>query len=152
MPEVLLRDETGSVAPELLEHMAAAVAHVVTSELAERGAGCEVSLTVANAARIHALNREWREVDRPTDVLSFPAHECLAGVLTEERRGEVALGDIVLCPTEVEGATAEAHERGMVLLAVHGTLHLLGYDHADEADETRMFALQERYTEEVLGR
>lgn len=152
MPEVLITDETGGLTHELRQRLVAAVAHVVLAEVSDAGHGCEVSLTVVDPPRIHALNREWRDVDRPTDVLSFPSHDCLDEALAARRHGEVALGDIVLCPAEVEGATPEARERGVVLLAVHGALHLLGYDHAGQAEESRMFALQERYTEEVLGR
>lgn len=152
MPEVLVRDETESVGPAVEQRLARAVTHVLVAETGGRCEGAEVSVTVVASERIHALNRQWRAIDRPTDVLSFPACEEPLEELGGEQFGEVALGDIVLCPTEVPGDSAEEWERGMVLLAVHGTLHLLGYDHADEEEQARMFALQERYTEEVLGR
>ena len=80
----------------------------------------QLSLTLCDDSFIHGLNRQWRGVDRPTDVLSFPLDD------------EVLLGDLVI---SVDTAQREATERGYALrdeirvLLVHGLLHLLGYDH-----------------------
>jgi len=95
-------------------------------------AAAEVSLTLVDDARIWELNREYRGVDRPTDVLSFALTE--SGDDEPEIVGysDDVLGDIVI---SVDRALAQAEEFGhslereIVYLAVHGTLHLLGYDH-----------------------
>ncbi len=106
-------------------------------------ADCEVSVTFTDNEKIHALNREYRDVDRPTDVLSFPLYE---GAELGQAFGPVALGDIVL---SLERAKSQAEEYGhslereVAFLTVHSTLHLLGYDHeTSEEDEKDMFARQ----------
>jgi probable rRNA maturation factor len=95
----------------------------------------EVSLLLTDDAEIHELNRDYRGVDKPTDVLAF--------ALDESGRIETSLGDVVI---SVERARAQAKsrrvelDRELELLAVHGTLHLLGYDHAKPAEAKRMRA------------
>lgn len=114
----------------------------------------ELSLVIADDAFIQPLNREWRGVDAPTDVLSFP-QEDLAPVADEIGRAseEVdgpprVLGDLVI---SVETAARQAAELGhdvmteLVVLAVHGTLHLLGHEHEeDDVASARMSAAEER--------
>jgi len=124
---------------------------------AEGVADGEVALTFVDDARIHELNREYRGIDRPTDVLSF---SMLEGdepdiVFDDPEDGESALsgmlGDIVI---SLERAKAQSEEYGHSLereigfLFVHGFLHLLGYDHETPEDEAVMFAKQE----EILRR
>ncbi len=106
---------------------------------------CEVSVTFTDDEGIHALNLQYRQVDRPTDVLSFPLTD-YSGESEEPLADEpeVSLGDIVL---SLERAQAQAElyghsfEREVAFLCVHSVLHLLGYDHetgaADEADMRR---------------
>lgn len=90
--------------------------------------------------QMQVLNAQYRQKDRPTDVLSFTAD-------TQEVDGERYLGDLVIC---IEYAKHEAKRRGIPLheevlrLIIHGTLHLVGYDHVTLKDEAKMFALQER--------
>ena len=86
-----------------------------------------LSLELVEPARIAELNREHRGLDEPTDVLSFPIDG--AGPSAGPRE----LGDVVICP---------AHTADLTEAAVHGVLHLCGYDH--EADDGEMLALQER--------
>jgi probable rRNA maturation factor len=86
-----------------------------------------VAIAFVDAGEIQRLNREHRDIDRPTDVLSFPVDE--AG----DAFGPRELGDVVICPEHTEDV-AEA--------VVHGVLHLCGYDH--EADDGEMLALQDR--------
>ena len=102
----------------------------------------EVSVVLTDDERIHELNRDFRKVDRATDVLSFPTFE-------EEPNGEgrVVLGDIVI---SLERAAAQAEEYGhsfereCAFLCVHSMLHLLGYDHeTSPEDEKAMFERQE---------
>jgi probable rRNA maturation factor len=86
-----------------------------------------LALIVVDEPRMRELNREHRQIDRATDVLSFPVDE--AGAAPGPRE----LGDVVICP-EQAGDLTEA--------VVHGVLHLCGYDH--EADDGQMLALQHR--------
>jgi probable rRNA maturation factor len=149
VPEVLCTDETGEMPSDLLELLASATTFVLRRELGAAAARAEVSVLVVTEARIGALNAQWRGIGQPTDVLSFPGYESAAAI--EAEPDDLVLGDIVLCPAWIQCETEEARTRELVLLAVHGTLHLLGYDHADPEEEGCMFALQERYTEEVLA-
>lgn len=105
----------------------------------------EVSLILVDDQRIHRLNLEYRGVDRPTDVLSFALQE----EMEEEPETEFEdgmLGDIVI---SVERAREQAEEYGhsfereIIYLAVHGTLHLLGYDHEEESDKQEMRSKEE---------
>ena len=110
----------------------------------------EVSVTIVDDEGIRRLNRDFRQVDRPTDVLSFPQWEP-GEPMEGAGDGPVPLGDIVISfPRAREQADAYGHslEREIGFLAVHGFLHLLGYDHETEEEERRMFARQE----EILGR
>ena len=93
---------------------------------------CEVSVTFTDNEGIRALNRTYREIDRATDVLSFP--------LFEETDAEKQLGDIVLSLERCrEQANEFGHsfERECAFLTVHSTLHLLGYDHVNSEEEER---------------
>jgi probable rRNA maturation factor len=91
---------------------------------------------------IHTMNREYRGVDRVTDVISFAFEDNNDLVYNEIRM----LGDIYICiPQMKRQAESYSHseKRELSFLAVHGLLHLLGYDHMNEEDEKVMFALQE---------
>ncbi|WP_240511967.1 rRNA maturation RNase YbeY [Paludifilum halophilum] len=110
----------------------------------------EVSVLIVDDEKIYRLNREYRGVDRPTDVLSFPQWEPEEDPVTEGG-GPVPLGDIVISlPRAREQAEKYGHSlnREMGFLAVHGFLHLLGYDHGTEEAERAMFTRQE----EILAR
>ena len=113
------------------------------------GLSCEaiLSVTFVDNKFIHQLNKEYRNVDRPTDVISFAF---LDGDKERDNKlhgnGPVPLGDIYI---SVEKATEQAKEYGHPLerelsfLFVHGLLHLLGYDHMKKEDEVVMFKLQD---------
>lgn len=120
----------------------------------------EVSLTLTDDAEIHRLNREFRGIDRPTDVLSFPMADfpkpAAYGALEEAgadcfnpESGELMLGDIVI---SVERAAEQAESYGHSLrrefafLTAHSMLHLLGYDHMTEEEA----AVMERKQEDIL--
>lgn len=100
----------------------------------------EVSLSIVDRDEIHILNRDYRDVDRPTDVLSFPMDE---EGFDQEGNPILLLGDIVIC-LDVAKDQAEdfGHclEREMMYLICHSTLHLLGYDHIEETDKREMRA------------
>lgn len=125
----------------------AAIAHSRHAALDE--AGAEVSVKLTSDAEVHALNRAWRGKDRPTNVLSFPMIEpAFFTNAAQPGEPEILLGDIVLA----HGVCArEASERGIAMadhaahLIVHGTLHLLGYDHeTGDADAEEMEAIERR--------
>ena len=108
---------------------------------------CEVSVTFTDNEGIHALNRQYRGVDRPTDVLSFPLFD-YEGTSEEPPVDEWIgiLGDIVLSLEQAEKQAEEfghSFEREVAFLCVHSMLHLLGYDHEmGEEDEREMRAKQ----------
>ena len=105
-----------------------------------------VSLVLTDDAGIAALNREFRGVDAPTDVLSFPQLEAAGSVTAVPADAPLLLGDIVVSLQRVE---AQAHEYGharvreLGFLLVHGLLHLLGYDHETPDEAAAMQARQE---------
>ena len=99
----------------------------------------EVSVTYVDPDTIHSLNKEYRGVDRPTDVLSF---EC-DGAFLEDGAEICVLGDIVICPEVCRSQCADfgnTFEEELRLLTCHGVLHLLGYDHIEDADAEVMEA------------
>lgn len=107
----------------------------------------EVSVTLTDNAGIWQLNRDYRNVDRPTDVLSFPLFD-EAGA-----NGKTVLGDIVISlerAAEQAEAFGHAFVREVAFLCVHSMLHLLGYDHeTSPEDEADMFARQEAVLDEM---
>ena len=109
----------------------------------------EVGITIVDDERIHEINREYRNVDRPTDVISFALDDDLEDSDEPELIDgpeEHLLGDIII---SVETANRQGEEFGhglereIVYLAVHGLLHLLGYDHMVEEDKVVMRAKEE---------
>jgi len=91
---------------------------------------------------IHQMNKEYRGVDRVTDVISFAFEDNEDFVYNDIRM----LGDIFICIPQMKRQAEEfghSEKRELAFLAVHGILHLLGYDHMNEEDEKVMFALQE---------
>ncbi|KFF31138.1 rRNA maturation RNase YbeY [Bifidobacterium bombi] len=92
---------------------------------------------------IAQLHMRWMQLEGPTDVMSFPMDELRPGDGSEEVEG--VLGDIVICPwVASQQALAAGHSimQEMMLLTIHGILHLLGYDHATPQEERQMFGLQ----------
>ena len=104
-----------------------------------------IDLTLTDNAGIRKINKEHREKDQETDVLSFPQYDGLKD-MEELEEDELCLGDIVISVEKaLEQATLYAHsfEREMCFLVVHSVLHLLGYDHMTPEDELEMKNLQE---------
>lgn len=94
----------------------------------------EVSVIIVDTEEIHKMNLNFRNIDRPTDVLSFEEHE------------DDYLGEIFICDSKVfEQAKSYSHsnEREFAFLLTHGLLHLLGYDHIEKEDEEIMFNKQD---------
>jgi probable rRNA maturation factor len=101
---------------------------------------CEVNLVFVDENEMTELHIKWMDEPGPTDVLSFPMD------MPENPNDAVTLGDIVIAPTvATRQAAAAGHsfEHEVYILAAHGLLHILGYDHANKEDEKVMFALQE---------
>jgi probable rRNA maturation factor len=93
------------------------------------------------------LHERWMGEKGPTDVLAFPMDELDTARPDDPDPGPALLGDVVLCPTvAVRQARAAGHSMDdeLVLLATHGVLHLLGYDHMEPEEEREMFGLQQR--------
>jgi len=111
-------------------------------EAAERSGDAEVSVRVVDIAEMRQLNHDFREQDKSTNVLSFPAGE-IVGLPADA----LPLGDIVICSSVVSD---EAEQQGKILadhwahMIIHGTLHLLGFDHIDDAEATAMEGLETR--------
>lgn len=103
-------------------------------------APAEISCLLTDDAHIRELNRTYRQQDKPTDVLSFPAGEAPAGGPHASHLGDVAIS----VPYAKRQAQAAGHDlmSELQLLAVHGVLHLLGHDHADAAQKAKMWAAQ----------
>ena len=112
--------------------------HWARTALAGRRAAAELSIRVVDAAESQALNRRFRGKDKPTNVLSFPAE-------LPPELGLPLLGDIVICrevvaaEAEAQGKAPDAHWAHMV---IHGTLHLLGYDHQADDEAAEMETLE----------
>ena len=119
----------------------AAVAESAFPGLAESSRAVELSVRLTSDEDVRALNAHWRGKDKPTNVLSFPMSEQYELEQADEDGPELMLGDIVLARGVCEREAAEKHipfERHATHLLVHGTLHLLGYDHGDERDAADM--------------
>jgi len=125
----------------------AAIGLTPHGELLTSDAAVEISVRLTADDEVHQLNKQYRHKDKPTNVLSFPMvqSDLLETVTLNSDDGEVLLGDIVLA----HGVCArEAAARGIALethathLIVHGTLHLLGYDHIDDGDADKMEAIE----------
>lgn len=121
---------------------------------------CEVSVLLTDNEGIHELNRDYRGVDRPTDVLSFPANELSPGEFDADlcerdpETGRVFLGDMAISLEKCEAQAEEfghSFERELMYLTVHSTLHLLGYDHVDEAEMKRQMRGREGVIMSRLG-
>ena len=117
------------------------------------GGKVEVSLTFTDNTGIHALNKEYRNIDRPTDVLSFPQIDFENDGVSVEDDSYKVLGDIVI---SLERASEQAKDIGhsteheAAFLCIHSMLHLLGYDHeAGEQAEEEMFSRQKSIVDKI---
>ena len=139
----------------------ALIRKVIRTALAAQGVAvpCEVDVLLTGDAGIHEINRDMRNVDRPTDVLSFPEFEFHPGEVPGEEdadpgTGLVPLGDMVI---SMERVAAQANEYGhskrreLCYLVVHSVLLLLGYDHLDEGPMKREMRAREEAILEELG-
>ncbi len=144
--EIDIHDETGEVTDEqmkLVKNLMNEAAKIenVTS-------GSEVSVTFVEDEQIKTINREYRNKDAVTDVISFALNDDDTDMLIEGV--PILLGDIIVSyPRTIQQAEEYGHsvDRELGFLVVHGFLHLLGYDHMNEIDEKKMFKRQEEILE-----
>ena len=147
--------------PGISDDRRAFIRKVIRTALAAEGVDfpCEVDVLITSDEGIHAINRDMRQVDRPTDVLSFPEFDLRPGELpgaedADPGTGLVPLGDMVI---SWEHVTAQAKEYGhsnrreLAYLVVHSVLHLLGYDHLDEGEEKARMRKREEAILAELG-
>ncbi|MFJ9497740.1 rRNA maturation RNase YbeY [Brevibacillus centrosporus] len=140
------------------EHLQSLIVKSLEAAAVHEDVSGEVVVTIVSNERIHELNRDYRDVDRPTDVLSFAMNEPGEGemeIFLDESDLEDfpnMLGDIIISlPKAKEQAEDYGHslERELGFLAVHGFLHLLGYDHGSEEEEKEMFSRQDVVLEQI---
>ena len=142
-------EEEHVVSQEILDTMMKAAEICIDAENIDVDRS-EISVTFVDMEEIHQLNLDYRGVDSPTDVLSFPQFDDLND-LPED--GEIALGDVVICKQKAEEQAEEfghSFEREIMYLFVHSVLHLLGYDHMDE-DEKKIMRRREEEVMTELG-
>lgn len=119
---------------------------------------CEVSVLITDDEHIHEINRRFRDVDRATDVLSFPMFTFTPEAFDpsdgqpDPQTGRIPLGDIVVSRDHIAAQAADfghTRRRELSYLLVHSVMHLLGYDHLDEGEEKRRMR---RHEEAVMAR
>jgi probable rRNA maturation factor len=144
-------DSSSSWEPLVRKAATAAIAESAFPQLNESARHIELSVRLAGDEEVRGLNAHWRGKDKPTNVLSFPMAEAYELEAADEDGPALMLGDIILARGVCE---REAAEKGVTIdehathLVVHGTLHLLGYDHQADADATDM----ERREADALAR
>ena len=141
MTEIFMETQGSEECPQI-------VSAAVEAALAHRGRSGEITVTLVDDEAIHEINRSYRNVDRPTDVISLPSEEgeSIAAI------PDGFLGDIIISIPRAEAQAEEyghSFRRELSFLAVHGTLHLLGYDHMTDDEAKEMFGLQEDILREM---
>lgn len=149
---ILINDET-RIDANLMETLRKAAAICIGMD------NVEVSLSFVSLEEIHELNREYRQVDSPTDVLSFPMFENpdeiqqYAAQMSEcGDEDDIPIGDVVICMDKIREQAAEfghGEERETVYLFTHSILHLLGYDHMTDEDKKEMRQKEEEVMAEL---
>jgi probable rRNA maturation factor len=143
-------DETNEIQKEYVDLLERLLNFAAEKEKVPHDA--ELSITFVDNQKIQEINREYRNKDMPTDVISFALQE--EGEEDVTIIGEelpLTLGDIIISVEKVKEQAEEyghSFERELGFLSVHGFLHLLGYDHMTESDEKVMFSKQEEILNE----
>ena len=135
-------EEGQQVTDEILNTMEAAAKYCLELEGIDEER-TEISVTFVEAEEIRELNRDYRDNDKVTDVLSFPQFDDLNDI---PDFGEICLGDVVICKDREEEQAEEfghSFEREIIYLFTHSILHLLGYDHMEEEEKKEMRAREE---------
>lgn len=156
--DIAIFDETKRVNDEHLELIETVI--IAAAKKLELKDNFEVSATIVDNERIHEINREYRSIDRPTDVISFAIEdndeddfEIFFDEMDEEDlQLPRLLGDLFISIDKVKEQSDEfghSFERELGFLTVHGFLHLNGYDHQTDEEEKIMSALQDEILEEI---
>lgn len=145
-------EEGHAVPEELLQKMTEAAEYAVESENMHNldKKRCEISVTFVDLDEIHELNKQYRGVDKPTDVLSFPQFDDLEEEIPEVC--EICLGDVVICEQKAREQGEEfghSFERELVYLFTHSVLHLLGYDHMEDDEKKAMREREEEIMKQI---
>lgn len=145
MLELDLMDETNTLSEQTIELVEKVLQFAADQQAVKNGS--EVSVTFVTNDAIQEINRTYRDKDVPTDVISFAMEEMGEGEI-EIKNADIPtlLGDIIISVERAsEQAASYGHtfERELCFLAVHGFLHILGYDHGTREEEQEMFGLQE---------
>ncbi len=145
-------EEGYAVPEELLQKMTEAAEYAVESENMHNldKKRCEISVTFVDLDEIHELNKQYRGVDKPTDVLSFPQFDDLEEEIPEVC--EICLGDVVICEQKAREQAEEfghSFERELVYLFTHSVLHLLGYDHMEDDEKKAMREREEEIMKQI---
>jgi probable rRNA maturation factor len=134
-------DSSRSWEPLVRKAAEAAIAESAYPELGTTGRRVELSVKLSGDEEVRELNAHWRGKDKPTNVLSFPMAEAYELEQSDEDGPSIMLGDLVLARGVCEREAADkgwSFDQHATHLVVHGTLHLLGYDHAADADAADM--------------
>ena len=147
--------------PGISDEKRAFIRRVIRTALAAEGVTfpCEIDVLLTHDAGIHQINLDMRQVDRATDVLSFPEFDLTPGQLPGEEdadpgTGLVPLGDMVISMEHVAAQAKEyghSNRRELAYLVVHSVLHLLGYDHLDEGPQKEQMRAREEAILAELG-
>lgn len=145
MLQLYINDETNTIGNDIEELVTKLLNHAAREEGIEGGA--EVSVTFMTDEDIQDINLNYRGIDAPTDVISFALEEVTEGeVMIQAAEGmPTVLGDILISVDTAQRQAADyghTYTREVGFLALHGFLHLLGYDHMNEEDEAKMFGRQ----------
>ncbi len=154
MVDIILNNAGAESVPQAEEIIRNAVSMALEAENIIFDA--EVSVTITDNEGIRGLNRQYRDIDKETDVLSFPMYEFETPAVFDEDElalepGAVMLGDIIISMDKVRAQAAEyghSEIRELSYLTVHSTLHLLGYDHMTEEDK----ALMREHEEDIMNK
>lgn len=157
--QIVFNDEFDKLTPEMWSLMERAADIALRTEFSEPEiAGLEnepeIGVTIVDDSTILELNREYREKDSVTDVLSFPqfeGHDDLLEDLLDDETSTL-IGDVVICYEQAE-RQAEEYRTGLtrevLYLFVHSVMHLFGYDHMEEEDKAEMRAREEEVLSEI---
>lgn len=155
MVKIILEQENNKLEKETLDKMQEVLTLALQKEKVNSDSTIEVSLSMVDENRIRELNEKFREIDKATDVLSFPQFESpqeINELINLNKDMPVELGDVVICQ---EVASRQADEFGhsvqreMVYLFAHSILHLLGYDHMNDEDKSEMRAIEKELMREI---
>ena len=161
----LIFEKETEITPELGESEEALARRVIRAGLEETGCPFEVqvNLLITDSEKIRTMNREFRQIDSPTDVLSFPMQEFSSPgdfsafqesdcSVFDPGSGELMLGDIVINAERVISQAKEyghSQKREYAFLIAHSLLHLVGFDHMEEEEQKQMEAYQTRIMDRV---